>query len=521
MSDLTNTRREYNRRTVLKMMGGAGLGFGVAACGVVTSQSSGKKPSIRPGIHISKTGAKLPTGNVTLHWADNGGGSKGDFDQALFDAYHKAHPNIQISFDQLQNQRLAQVLPLGVQNGTAPDVFKLPQPPFSIATAVHQGWVAPIDDLIPDFNNWKTNFPANTFVSGLNVFNGKTYTFPLTSVKTNYANLLFYNQQLMQRAGYDPKKKTFTWDEFRAACKKITQQGQGQYYGLIEGKDTLGILALALAELAGGPEIDWKTGKYNYTSPQLQSAVELLLAVKSDGSLFPGSLSLTQAEVRPRVPEGVAGMIFSYPTDIVGWKQQASSFKFGVAMPPIPNNGKWVASWYQGLGTNQVFVYAQSKLKEVAGDIFHYMGTPEGQIQLVIASEGTLSSLTPAFTDRAIKSKGIDPQARAAVALMDKFRRAEPVVQIRNPASEQVLELQKAVTPNLNDVVQGTLTGQVTNIKGALQDLTDRTEASLAQAIKQAQQAGVKVSRDDWVFPNWDPAKDYTPQDYKRLKNNN
>jgi hypothetical protein len=25
------------------------------------------------------------------------------------------------------------------------------------------------------------------------------------------------------------------------------------------------------------------------------------------------------------------------------------------------------------------------------------------------------------------------------------------------------------------------------------------------------------VSRDDWVFPNWDPTQDYTEEDYQAL----
>jgi multiple sugar transport system substrate-binding protein len=54
--------------------------------------------------------------------------------------------------------------------------------------------------------------------------------------------------------------------------------------------------------------------------------------------------------------------------------------------------------------------------------------------------------------------------------------------------------------------------------KAALKDLQDRSEAELARAIKAAQAKGAKVSRDDWKFPNWDPAKDYTEDDYKALK---
>jgi multiple sugar transport system substrate-binding protein len=43
-----------------------------------------------------------------------------------------------------------------------------------------------------------------------------------------------------------------------------------------------------------------------------------------------------------------------------------------------------------------------------------------------------------------------------------------------------------------------------------MKDLQDRMDAALDAAIKTAQQRGAKVSRDDFVFADWDPAQDYT-----------
>jgi len=54
--------------------------------------------------------------------------------------------------------------------------------------------------------------------------------------------------------------------------------------------------------------------------------------------------------------------------------------------------------------------------------------------------------------------------------------------------------------------------------KKAMQDLKNRSDAELERAIKAAQAKGAKVTRDDWVFPNWDPMKYYTDADYAALK---
>ena len=72
----------------------------------------------------------------------------------------------------------------------------------------------------------------------------------------------------------------------------------------------------------------------------------------------------------------------------------------------------------------------------------------------------------------------------------------------------------RAVTPNFNEVIQGLMAGQIIGAKEQFQDLQDRTNAELDRAIKAAQDKGANVSRDDYVFANWDPMQDYTEADY-------
>jgi len=61
------------------------------------------------------------------------------------------------------------------------------------------------------------------------------------------------------------------------------------------------------------------------------------------------------------------------------------------------------------------------------------------------------------------------------------------------------------------------MSGQLTDVKKQFKDLADRANKELDRAIKAAQDKGAKVSRDDYVFKNWDPTKDYTEADYKAL----
>ncbi len=466
-------------------------------------------------IVIPETGASLPTEDVTFRWIDSSEVSRG-YLNAFFPKYQEAHPNITVDYQSLPHPDLNQVIPLGIQGGSAPDVFRMP-PGTPGAQAVQSGWVAPLDEVIPNFAEWKAAFPPSSFLSGINVFGGKTYSFPLLANKY-YATLMLYNTGYMREAGYDPAAKPLTWDEFRDAARKITEAGQGQYYGLIIGGaqiDRWHVHVSGLAQMAGAPgdvQIDWRTGEYQYTSDPYIAAIELLLAMNADGSIFPGSISLNNPQARAMMPQGVAGMILSEGGVMPSWIREQPQFEFNVASQPIPNDGDAMPIAASNLGTFW-WLYAESQYKEIAGDMFAYLGTAEGMTAGQIASGGVLPLAYPEANDAA----SLDPRVRQAFALYEEQMRLAPDPRVRNPDTEQVFLEMKPVQPNFGTVVQGIFAGQLADAAAAMQDLQDRSDAELERAIKVAQDNGAQVSRDDWVFPNWDPTRDYTEEDYTAL----
>ena len=48
-------------------------------------------------------------------------------------------------------------------------------------------------------------------------------------------------------------------------------------------------------------------------------------------------------------------------------------------------------------------------------------------------------------------------------------------------------------------------------------DVKSRMNASLDAALAEAKSKGSDVSRDDLVFANWDPSRDYVQADYDAL----
>ncbi len=534
------------RRAVLRLAGGASATVLLAACGggnatstpitpttatapavktpAGASSAVSSAPAGNGAIVIPTSGATLPTDNITFHWVDSGD-AKALFFKPYFAAYQGAHPTITVTYDPLPFDKIQALLPLGFQNNNAPDVFQLPGQ-ISLGQAIQNGWIRPVDDIIPDFAQWKAAFPAGSFLTGLNVFAGKAYGPPLTNPGGDTS--LCYNTNYAASAAFDPKAVPVTWDAFRAAAKKMTQQGGGKYYGvIIEGQpgnrfaSIVSGFARRAAPLGGGGggllgDFDWKTGAFNYPTDQYLAVIDLILGLKSDGSIFPGSVSLNAAQARAQFAQGVAGMMISGTYNIPQWKQENPSFQFDIVGQPVPNSGTVypLTSFPNTTGQNIFSINAKTKYPAVAADIFHYLGTRAGNLTFTTLSGGGQRSIYPDVNAQA----NIDPRSRAIFKTLDDIQRLAPSPIVRNPDWSRVeLEL-KPVTPDFGAVMQGIFTGQLGDPKKAMQDLKDRTDKEVDRAIKAAQVKGAKVSRDDLVFPNWDPMKDYTDADYAALK---
>jgi multiple sugar transport system substrate-binding protein len=464
-------------------------------------------------ITLPDSGATLPTDKVTFRMVKSGPDGRTPFFSELVNAYQAAHSNITLQLDELPNEELAQAVSLGARNGTVHDIFQgigIPLP-----TMVEQGWVAALDDIIPNFEQWKAAFPANSFYDGITSFQGKTYTFPYQSGKVEYA-VLQYNTEYLEKAGYDPTNIEFTWDEFREAAKKITQQGNGQYYGLL--MSTNGIIGSVVNELgrmagasASRTQIDWKTGEYNYTADGYQATIDLLLGIIDDGSLFPGGLTLGQQNSQAQFAQGGAGMNLGGPWAFAVYRDQFPDFKYGVASQPLPNTGSFVPLTYQPEVFVPLFAYKDSKYPAIAGDILSYVGSQAGQEAFATLTKGYP---IPVFD---VDAPDVAPAAKTVRDLFDKQMRIGPDPVVRNPDTAKVAAELQPVHPSFDETVEGILTGQIGDSRKALQELQDKMNSELDRAIEAAKQKGANVSREDWVFPNWDPSKDYSQEDYGAL----
>lgn len=457
---------------------------------------------------------KLPTDDVTFRLIDSDD-TKTPFWEQLFDAYQKKHPNVTCQYDGMPWDKIEEVVPLGLRNKTAHDVIQLPSS-IPLPQAVDSGWAAPLDDLLPDIDAWKSTFPPLSYVEGSRVFDGKVYSVRLAS-DWRYFSGVHYNKQYMDEAGYDPEAKPLTWDEYRDAAKKITKAGNGQYYGIvleIGQPDRLAVYIDYLARAAGAPAIgglDPKTGEFYYTNDEVADALELLLSVQRDGSLFPGSNSLLAPEAWPRVFRGDAGMVSAGPWVTVMWDTDDPTFEFGVGASPV-NTDDPLPQGFSELGGDSVIIYAESKVQEVAADVLAFVTSLEGQTAWAKICGVGNPPVLPEAVEAA--SSEFSAQAKQCIALAEPMV-ANPEAAIANPDVALAIQEEQTLSPNWGETIQAILVGEVDNVPKALTDLKDRSERTRDAAIAAARKKGATVSREDWTFSNWDPRKSYTEADYQ------
>lgn len=504
-----------SRRRALASMGGIGAAGALAGCHVQVSEDSAGTGGSPPPMTIPDPQVELPTQQVTLRWMDTGL-RKSYFEKPVFEAYHEKHRNIEIEYTGTGFPQLNKVIPLGIRNGTAPDVFSKPSNVPS-ETAIAEGWVRPAEDLIPNFEEWKSTFPEGIFVPGAHLFDGKLYSVPIS--RSKQVHFVFdYDVEYLKEAGVDaPEEQITSWDELRKVAKKVTENGNGRYYGIL-GTKTNNQLVPGLAQASGWlGGMNHKTGEYEYSHELVLQALEFALAMRDDGSFFPDSGSLEQVDARGRMPNRVAAFFIDGPIGYLDWRKKAPDWKFDLKRMPSQDGSADYVVPYVEQGTNASWVYNKTELPNVIGDLYAYMTSLEGQIQMVLQTRGQLTPLLPEALERADVKNALDPAARKAQELADQLCRRAPQPVVRNPEIAQVELKAKTVRPSFEDILEGSFTGQVDDYRKALRGLDSALNKNLDQALATARKSGADVSREDYVFGNWDPQQDYTNEDYQDL----
>jgi multiple sugar transport system substrate-binding protein len=172
---------------------------------------------------------------------------------------------------------------------------------------------------------------------------------------------LFYNKDLFQKAGLDPNKPPKTWDDLRAAAKKIAALGNGVQGFEIYTQPGEGLTWQLQPYIwqAGGDFLNKTNTAAAFNNAAGQKALGFLVGlIQTD--------HVTEAGQWGAFDKGQAGMRVDGSWMINSYAHQVP-FAVGAAMIPMPADGKRATN----MGGEQIFVFnSASKAERAAASTF-------------------------------------------------------------------------------------------------------------------------------------------------------
>ncbi|MFI1371687.1 extracellular solute-binding protein [Streptomyces longwoodensis] len=169
---------------------------------------------------------------------------------------------------------------------------------------------------------------------------GKLYGLPTS----NYTMGLLINRKLFRQAGLDPDNPPRTWDDVRAAAKKIAGLGKGiAGYGDYSAANTGGWHFTAAVYSLGGDVVDSSGKKAAFNDAVGKQVAQNLHAMRWEDDSMGKTQLLKWGDLQKQIATDKLGMFLAAPDDIAYMVQQLGATYENFGMGPIPGGKNTLA----------------------------------------------------------------------------------------------------------------------------------------------------------------------------------
>jgi multiple sugar transport system substrate-binding protein len=258
----------------------------------------------------SPTG-QTPSGPVTLTFWHGYTDAEADSLNALLETWNSENPDIRIEPLVVNNDKALQKLTVALQGGEPPDIT------YQYGSSLPQLAAAPG---LVDLTEWVQSPEVNweDFVAGARdaaTFEGKVLGVP--ALIDNLA--VVYNKGLFDKAGLEYPNDQWTWDDFRAAAKTLTDPAQkvfGFSYPMDASEDSVWHYDPLLWQ-NGGSILNEDSTQAAFNSPEGVEALQVLTGMAvEDRSVF---LDQQNSVYTGLFNSGKIGMLVTGPWDLASF----------------------------------------------------------------------------------------------------------------------------------------------------------------------------------------------------------
>jgi multiple sugar transport system substrate-binding protein len=305
----------------------------------------------------------------------------------LVSEFNNSHPDIHVNALYTNNDYSLQKVLTAVRGGTPPDISYLYG-----SWAPNVAKIPQVVDLSPVVKkpsvNWQDFYPGERKVTTVN---GKVIGMP--ALVDNLA--IVYNKSLFQKAGIAPPSATWTWDDFRAAAKKLTDPAKKQFgwsYPADASEDSVWHWEAMLWE-AGGQILDPNNTKAAFNSPQgLQAMTMLKNMAVDDKSVY---VDTTNSKYTNLFNSNKIGMLVTGP-----WDLSTIHVPYGVQIMPTFSGSP---GGHQSIsGPDNWVVFNNGETRTKAAETFLTWMTAPAQVKSFSLATGDLPTRASVGNDQAV-----------------------------------------------------------------------------------------------------------------------
>lgn len=385
-----NSRRIYQkagqsrrRRKFSLLAGVVALGLLASACGSGSGGSGGNS-----------------NGKIVIrfaNWADSEQNTQPGI-EALIKQFEQAHSNITIKSEPISYTDIEHQMVLQVQSGNSPDVAQL-QGNYTINVS-ETGAFQPLDQLAD------AQFKQSIIPSELNLgtVNGQLIAIPWTVGPV----ALWYNKNVMKKAGLDPAKPPLTWDEMLSALQAIHQKMPKVIaLGVDSTNRTYGLdINWPIIKSFGAQPFQGSTATAD--TPGMKAYLNFMRTIAKNGYTPPNEKAgyFRQPAASDQVAFTVDGPYVKGVVQSVN-KMTDKQFFDAWGVEPLPTA---TGQHYSAPTDHQLVMFKNTKHKQEAWEFMKFLATsPEG-IQYTVKHEG---SLPPVANPPASVKEADNPIAQA------------------------------------------------------------------------------------------------------------
>jgi len=435
---------------------------------------------------------------------------KGFFDEMAAE-FEAENPDIDVEVNTIVLTQYTSILPMALRGDSGPDLFWI-QPEQDPRSFINQGWITPIDEYVDD--EFLSQFNDALMIEGKMYFGGKLYSVPYNNPKVMLNGLMFYNKDVMIEAGLDPETDVpVTFSDFRNVTKKITEVGNGKYYGIVwSGKPGFelhrilnGLFASSTVASSdvryGHVGFDYRDGKFKADDDEHMNVYNLLQGIVDDGSIIPGWTSIDKGTARALFAQGKAAFYFDGEWMKRVWGEMGfPEVNFGIAPTPVPDSGR-VAYKVMNINHGQVYVSALTEDMEKTMRVFKWLHSVDFQTELLKRNFAFPGNQNVDY-DKYIT----DDYRKSILQIAEDYVVTAPEAIYNNPEAGAVEW--PYVSPDIFDIMTSALGGDVDYQKEAAK-WNELMQKGLERNIQKAIDEGYDVSLEDFIFPDWSPLEDY------------